>query len=154
MHCGCLASLLDAVQLHNKAYMRPRMLCGQHRRTVRRRLDWKLRTAVSVAGPKLPSTVPGLKPLAASRFCRLVTPVPARTQGGCHHINALPEKCIGDRAIHCKCITTLIHTCLAALDEVGAAVAANVDLCAAGSISDLKQSSPTSARYTLISCLH
>ena len=51
------------------------------RRTVRRRLDWKLRTAVSVLAPKLPSTVPGLNPLDASRFCRLVTHVPACAQG-------------------------------------------------------------------------
>jgi hypothetical protein len=65
--------ILDAVQLTGTAHL----IHMQAARTVRRRLDWKLRTAVSVAGPKLPSTAPGLKPLDASRFCRLVTHVPA-----------------------------------------------------------------------------
>lgn len=50
---------------------------GTSTRTPRPALDWKLRTAVSVAGPKSPSAAPGLKPLDASRFCRLVTHWPA-----------------------------------------------------------------------------
>jgi hypothetical protein len=53
--------------------MSPGMSAVIRRPTVRRRLDWKLRTAVSVAGPKLPSMAPGLKPLDASRRCMLVT---------------------------------------------------------------------------------
>ncbi len=42
-----------------------------------------------------------------------------------------------------------IQTCLAALNEVGAAAAADVDLCASGTPSNMRQSIPTLVQQTL-----
>ena len=47
------------------------------------------------------------------------------------------------------CIMLFRLTCLAALDQVGAAAAADVDLRASGPLSNMEQSSPTSEQYTL-----